>query len=328
MPKLIHEAYDELMHYTSATGLHGIVTSGTLRATHYLFLNDLQEYGLFFEHRFPKLVMRALEKAVDECDPSNSFLGRVKQHGGRDSYIETASVQLVPFFAEHFRKFETPYVTCFSRVVPTESFIARNGLLSQWRGYGPDGGYAIVFKTEALSELMTEQTRHIKGMQFFGGDVEYFDNPSDDAPVHPETVENANCVVDAMCNFVRSPDPEAIAPAWQPATRLAILCKHGGFREEREVRYVISQPNRILVDAHPDEHKLLPVQHFVRGGTPVPYLSLFQFEGSPRRRLPITRVIVGPHRESAARKAGVELLLEANGYDAKVEISGIPYRGP
>lgn len=40
MSRSIAESYSELMHYTTADGLKGIVTSGCLWATHIKFLND------------------------------------------------------------------------------------------------------------------------------------------------------------------------------------------------------------------------------------------------------------------------------------------------
>lgn len=41
--KTVYEEYSELMHYTTADGLMGIVTSKTLWATHARFLNDSEE---------------------------------------------------------------------------------------------------------------------------------------------------------------------------------------------------------------------------------------------------------------------------------------------
>jgi hypothetical protein len=37
------------------------------------------------------------------------------------------------------------------------SVISESGLLSQWRGYGIDGGYAIVFDTKALKALVAQE---------------------------------------------------------------------------------------------------------------------------------------------------------------------------
>jgi hypothetical protein len=48
-----------------------------------------------------------------------------------------------------------PYLTSFCGVA--NSVISESGLLSQWRGYGIDGGYAIVFDTKALKALVAQE---------------------------------------------------------------------------------------------------------------------------------------------------------------------------
>jgi hypothetical protein len=71
------------------------------------------------------------------------------------------------------------------------------------------------------------------------------------------------------------------------------------------------------------------MEGFVRQGMPVPYLELFGCTNASqvRTRLPIKRVIVGPHRDAVARAQAVDRLLTSNGYDAKAVLSQIPYIG-
>ena len=49
-------------------------------------------------------------------------------------------------------------------------------MLSQWRGYGREGGFAIVFETAKLSELMHEFGRKYENSgDLFSGRVVYSD---------------------------------------------------------------------------------------------------------------------------------------------------------
>jgi hypothetical protein len=66
--------------------------------------------------------------------------------------------------------FAEPYVTSFCTA--SSELVAKHGLLSQWRGYGREGGYALVFDTARLDLFLTaeaERWRHA----LFGGDVIY-----------------------------------------------------------------------------------------------------------------------------------------------------------
>lgn len=56
MSERLYEEHKELMHYTSASGLHGIVTSKTLWASHTSFLNDAEEVEGFFSRVFPVIL--------------------------------------------------------------------------------------------------------------------------------------------------------------------------------------------------------------------------------------------------------------------------------
>jgi len=53
--------------------------------------------------------------------------------------------------------FAEPYVASFCSVDKRDSYIASHGLLSQWRGYGTQGGYIITFDTAGLIQLLHEE---------------------------------------------------------------------------------------------------------------------------------------------------------------------------
>lgn len=66
MAKTVTEDYAELYHYTTAEGLHGIITSQHLRATNIAFLNDSEERLRYFVRRMPLLIERAVQQAINE----------------------------------------------------------------------------------------------------------------------------------------------------------------------------------------------------------------------------------------------------------------------
>ena len=109
-------------HYTSASGLIGILQSGTLRGTAAAFLNDLSEV------EYGRSVCRKVlnEELAAKNGPERVLLERV---------LGLTDDEGVP---------QDVYITSFS---------ARRDVLSQWRGYGsPDGRFCIGFQVAQFSE--------------------------------------------------------------------------------------------------------------------------------------------------------------------------------
>lgn len=113
---------ETVYHYTSAGGLYGIVSSGTLWGSNYSYLNDTSEitYGRELVHEVVH------ERVEAEGDPvKSSFLSRI--------YDRLAPT---PLEATDF------YLTCFCQTPDR---------LSQWRGYGGQSGrYCIGFNLGSL----------------------------------------------------------------------------------------------------------------------------------------------------------------------------------
>jgi hypothetical protein len=57
------------MHYTTAGGLSGIVSSGCFWAMHAAFLNDAEELTHFFDSRLNDLVEDAISSIAAKCFP-------------------------------------------------------------------------------------------------------------------------------------------------------------------------------------------------------------------------------------------------------------------
>lgn len=326
MSESVSSVHDELFHYTSAQGLTGIISSGNLWATHVKFLNDQEEYRIFFDKRFPAIIDRAFGLAYESVMDRPDVKKFIRTEGGFDSYKKRILAEIAPVVAEKTRSMNEPYVLSFC--APVSKKVRTHGLLSQWRAYGQDGGFAIVFDSVELEKLWRLEGTSVKGMPLFWGDVEYFDEPATDPGRYSETHEQTELVMESLAKWFVSRKSDDLEPIFDPIHRLACLTKHFGFEEEHEVRVVFSRPSRELFSLAPKEHKLKPLHHFVRDGAPVPYMAMFEsLPMAVSGRLPIKRVIVGPHPDRLARKEAVETLLECNGYDAQVHVTEIPYRG-
>jgi len=66
----------------------------------------------------------------------------------------------------------------------------------------------------------------------------------------------------------------------------------------------------------------------MRSCTAVPYINLFEgLTCPPAKRLPIKRILIGPHPEKEKRKMEIQILLNQLGIRAEVSVSEIPYLG-
>lgn len=110
-----------LSHYTNGPGLAGILSSRTLWATNIRFLNDAKEFIHAVE--MAKLYLRNLTL------PSDSTRGNLLQQRLLDCLESMHGTTWIASFSE------------------------KRDLLSQWRGYCPNGGYSIQFKEQALVRL-------------------------------------------------------------------------------------------------------------------------------------------------------------------------------
>jgi hypothetical protein len=109
-----------LYHYTSAVGLHGIVTQRCIWATDLHFLNDSRE------------LIHALELASDIIQSP------------KPNHLSQSQIELSIKMLEYIRRFaDIPIFVA--------SFSENGDLLSQWRAYCPaSGGYSLGIRTSSL----------------------------------------------------------------------------------------------------------------------------------------------------------------------------------
>lgn len=320
--KLLAEDHPQLFHYTSALGLEGILRSQTLRATHYAHLNDTEEIRHFLKNKLPEVFERIILNKSEVKHEARRLGNKVAESLLEKLLNGTSSSEPL---AE-------PYITSFCTPSGGDSRVEMHGLLSQWRGYGKEGGFALVFDTAYLSELLTEfAEKQENSGDLFAGDVVY---SSDGEQVFAEEfAKDLTTMESFLSSQLRGDeDDESLGEIFTAIMRCACRYKHWGFKEENEVRLIFIPNNREVREYARTEgitiNDLSRKQH-VRGGTNVPFVDLLEGITSSNRSLPIRRVIVGPcaAHERARRVRAVEILLRQHHIDAKVEPSEIPYVG-
>jgi hypothetical protein len=327
----IAKAHPELFHYTTAGGLEGILRNQTRWATHAVFLNDASEMTAFGE-RLPTVLRPAIDVGIGPHlgIPKNQKL--VELYGGEAAFVdrlvsETAGAMYTALLGTAVNApFIEPYVLSFC--TSDDARVAQHGLLSQWRGYGSDGGYALVFDTERFDALMGEEAQKWTWAALMGGDVVY--SSSSDNDIEKELGKPLGEIRNSIAEFLRTTgNPDALEPMFFGLTQCACRYKHWGFAEEKEVRIVAIPANQQIIE----ESRLrgLPVSEtprhtFVRNGTTVPCLHLLEGIASRKHKpLPVTRILIGPHADKGKRQQGVRLLLKELELDIPVSVSEIPY---
>lgn len=325
MVSKVTEEHSELMHYTTALGLKGIVESGEVWATSAKFLNDSQEITHYFDVRLSDLVGEVTDSllAAERADPVKAR--KMEEFGGIAAVRGDAVTKVTALLRNRTMTYNDPYI--FALSVPVDEKARQHGLLSQWRGYGRDGGYSIVLGADGFEDFLRAEERSFQYQHMQWGDVYYYG--SDRAERARSDVEDAEKVLRrGIESIIKNGAPEDHAEVYFALTTLSCLSKHWGFVEEQEVR-VVAIPQRegsVVKNVETTGRAVKVVEFLARDGLLIPYLRL-RGEGATSSRLPIKQVIVGPHKDQVLRRDAAERLLRENGYDAEVTVSAIPYLG-
>ena len=183
-----------------------------------------------------------------------------------------------------------------------------------------------------LQKLLGEEEKAYFYSFAHWGNVDYFD---DESNAYEEVLEWENIIRETAADIAFEPDPnvfkEKVGAFFQPILALATRHKHGGFREESEVRITVftTKNDNPPEDAREagDNRKKKPICFRPHNGMLVPYISLFERIDAEVARLPIRKIIVGPHPDKLKRQKSVEKLLDQLNIEAIVETSKIPYLG-
>jgi len=296
----------EVFHYTTAAGLQGILTEQRLRATNMRYLNDSEERTGFFERRLTHLMSRAHDNLLGG--------GGTSLVGEKDDVLE----RTIEFLRAELLTHEA---YSLSLSYPPDEY-PNDGLLSQWRGYGTDGGYAIVMDIRPLLVGLQEEFK-LYGYSSLGtARAQYFPADGLGEAQHDEVLEAERYVMEALPAVMLGKPMDWMLSHY--LNTLSTSYKHCGFREENEIRIVAA------IDSTKKVGRLSkPVKFYSRSGQIVPFIELFGFkrESDGKSHLPIKRIIVGPHPDKEARAHAVRMFVDSLELDVKVTCSGIPYVG-
>jgi hypothetical protein len=319
-----------LYHYTNGQGLYGILKEQCLRATHYKFLNDSSEFQLFkdvLEKILYPSRLRFYTKEYIENPTSKAILDSVcgpqaAAKNGVEEFLKIIYEKLAPEI--YIASFCAKHQDCHAN---------DHGLLSQWRGYGENGGYAIVFNTSGLDEMLKTESATFQYDFLHLADVIYSDEESNEK-LNKELTEDvcqniAKFQIEVIKRSIERnldfPDNELAAKALIPIYQLSCCYKHRGFKEENEIRIVVIQLP-LKVDNHLKKEKERLFRN--KNGVETPYIELFRsykkfFQVEEAKSLPIEKIIVGPHKDKELRAANLRVILRNT--DIEVAVSDIPY---
>lgn len=309
---------ERVYHYTTSGGLIGIIDSNNLRGTDVRYLNDPGEFQFGF-----KAVAHCLYEALFE----NGFLA------GNGAEFETRKRKVLygRSLGEIWKRAPDAVAAVMSKaLLGVCCFCENDDLLSQWRGYGSNLGYAIGFESAKLLQLPNEMLPL--------GNVQY---------LQPTDAWNATGRDQQASDFIQglkaswgawvakvdalegSDDQTAIDEVRQTMNQLmlgvAVQIKHASFYEEREWR---TADMEFIKPADEPLGKRPKAPQFRDGPLGVtPYLEFHPRDNDGR--LPIRDVVVGPGPAKKRRMAAVRGLLIRYGYDITtidIRPSRIPFR--
>jgi DUF2971 family protein len=319
------ELPDRLCHYTNAGGLTGILEKQQLWATHVGYLNDSQEFlfgAALIAAELDKINDRTPELKLENIRPPRNLqelMGILPKLW--PSVTGRGLKENIRKMSDTLREKGGPYVACLSAAVDQ---------LSQWRGYGTGGGYAIVFDAATLK---THLDAHTPAVQLTAEETGIFGVPIQerklvqvdyDADKYiPQIGNTLQEYIAAFSGFVqenvfRDPQPERpdeelqalLGPKLNWLFQLASRLKHSGFEEEAEHRIVTFCPPEFFT---PNEIGLIP---------------RVSIDFAPSH---IVEVMVGPGQHMDTRESSVRSFLHVHHKDryehVKVTRSETPFTG-
>ena len=294
---------DTLYHYTTVSGLEGILRSSSLYATHIAYLNDAEElkYGV---------------KQISELlDPSFGPIEVVTSD--RPAEYKTKILGVIErlrteFISEHRQSLvKAPFVTCLS-AMPDQ--------LSQWHGYGQGGGYAIHFNPQLLERtvrLVGLEGRNEYGERYALEQITYDDDEAWDA-----LGGILDRLVDAVCEQIGEPE-DSSRDAISLSYEFSLIELEGAIARMKNPAFAEEQEFRIV--AHPPEKRWYEGSCFHAGsGVGLVPRIILGFDPAC-----ITGVTVGPGEVMELRKQSLEHYFDAHREkypDVEVELSGVPFR--
>jgi hypothetical protein len=290
-----------LYHYTTADGLKGIIEQNELWATSAYFLNDSAEitygYGL-------------LREVLDEWIAANP-------RPQNSMYFELARDLHRSFGQDLVHKIIDPiYLACFCEV---------DNLLSQWRAYGPAGGYSLGFKVEqeGTSQGLTPEpcvytARWVKVDYDRDQQVNKLRELLETLMPIFDNAETAEAI--AALKFHGVLGYESIRKVvTEILLEESLGFKNKAFEVEKEWRIVVRK--RELHKQGTDDGGKTPVPVHFRSlrGMLTPYVKLIPSDKS--QKLPLACVRSGPTFDKGPSRMAIRMILDKNGYPG-IQVEG------
>lgn len=307
---------DTLFHYTNANGLIGIFDSAEIWSTAYYCANDEQELcagsGVL-----SRLFRERAHQLLEANDPRTKLFAR----RGVDimSYADGFEQQLTALTMNSL----VAFITCFYKPSAKEDF--HHGLLSQWRGYGADGGYALQFSRTRLMNAIKNANK-LDDLNYDLDDVHYTsENPLKDRVLEQRDaflgdfekhLDELAEPIDFSRTTLSNPIFDLLKGPLIPLLDYLICTKNGHFAEERECHLSLVQP----AAAGPE---FRPVRRFSRNGLVVSYTT------TPKDSFDILSavdwILIGPGPRMSARFKAMCELVRHSGREILVRPSHIPF---
>lgn len=197
----------------------------------------------------------------------------------------------------------------YAKAIFSISYCASEDQLSQWRGYGnEDGAVCIEFHAKELKNLV------IVG-KTGSHTLSHYLAPAKVIYKREEQEKIVNEFIDIVLSNEENINETNTLDIFINAIKLAVLFKDYSFHEEKEWRSVF------LVAVN--EHEIL---FRTRKGVIVPYIETFINNEHKNKRLPISKVIVGPSSCSNYTVESIKTFCVFNELPIDVTVSSIPYR--
>ncbi len=320
--------FPELFHYTSIAGMSGMVETNSIWCTHYTGMNDASEASVWKDallphlsqwldknwRRFPSLASGPAVALGQNRERRIEDAARAELDHISSIWLASDRVDLAPIV--------NPFVSSLCAHGKGRAYEQAHGLLSQWRGYGKEGGVCLVFDTRKLMDMLLDELSAFEYVFGTIGTVCYSDNDELLTQVFEAAIPFFEFVFSG-----RKPLPKKqFLKIKDPMLRLAMAIaniKHAAFKEESEIRIMMTPVLTTEVELVPDVPITLPfkqIRHRTVRDRQVPFISLFG--GSSR--LPIKRVIVGP---AARQKRNAHIARGMLSADIEVTASATPFIG-
>jgi hypothetical protein len=200
---------------------------------------------------------------------------------------------------------------------------AAHGLLSQWRAYTGSAGFAIEFDDLELDKLIKAENSTFAYTIMKSEDVRYKDYEK-----LFDLKKYAGVASEVIRLAFEPQDVSAITgkievdPIIADFALNAFYAKNDAFEEEQEYRIIAARVRKDKIKKGKRREK--EIKFRAKGGLVVPYVEFFK---RPKRRLPITSIIVGPHPYQEKQADAVMLALQSSPFaKAKMRLSNIPLK--